>query len=57
MAAPANSFDKPLTEKNAALNATNNADIPNSKVLNFIRRYPLSINSFISSSDFSICCK
>jgi len=35
--APANSFDKPLTEKNAALNATNNADIPNSKVLNFIR--------------------
>ena len=39
-AAPANSLDKPLTEKNAALNATNNADNPNNKVLNFIRLSP-----------------
>ena len=36
--APANSFDKPLTEKNAALKATNNADNPNNKVLSFILR-------------------
>ena len=34
--APANSFDKPVTEKNAALNATNKADNPNKRVLNFI---------------------
>jgi len=33
--APANNLPKPVTEKNAALNATNNADNPNNKVLNF----------------------
>ena len=37
--APANSLDKPLTEKNAALNATNNADNPNSRVRNFITQF------------------
>ena len=41
--APANSLDKPLTEKNAALNATNSADNPNSKVLNFITKYRLTL--------------
>jgi hypothetical protein len=34
--APANNLDKPVTEKNAALNATNKADNPNNRVLNFI---------------------
>ena len=38
--APANSLDNPLTEKNAALKATNNADNPNKNVLNFITKYP-----------------
>ena len=36
--APANSLDKPLTEKKAALKATNNADNPNKNVLNFITK-------------------
>ena len=36
--APANSLDKPCTEKNAALKATNNADNPNKNVLNFITK-------------------
>lgn len=36
-AAPANSLDKPKTEKNAALNATNNAENPSNgiKILDF----------------------
>ena len=38
-ASPANNLDNPNTEKYAAQDATNRADNPNKKVLNFITKY------------------
>jgi hypothetical protein len=45
-------LDNPVTEKKAALNATNNAVNPNNKVLNFT--YDKSTMFVVSSTNLSI---